>query len=115
MNIVCGNCKKDSGVAYSGRIGSDAAKVQHEANFVVKLPVLFGVSEWFFACSKECMQVILDAKFKTHGVTEETKAEAKQITDDFKAKIPQYSKQTCEFMGKVQNFLILLKKENGKR
>lgn len=105
MNIVCGKCGQDSGVVKTGRDGADAARVQHCAKFVVKLPVLIGINEWFFACSDACMKQLFEEAYAKHNVTGEMRAEAREITDRAMAKIPEQSREVGEKMARLARFL----------
>lgn len=102
--ILCGHCQKDSGLQRSESEGADAARIQR-IGWQVKLPILVGISQWFMACSKECMSELLDSAYAAKGVTAADKAKAKEITDDFKSRIPQMAQDTANFADKLQKVL----------
>ena len=102
--IKCGNCGKDSGIERDESDGRNAAAVQR-IGWIPKLPVLVGIPEWLFSCSPECKSELFQKKCAEFNVSDEQIAKAKQKTDDFKARIPEMAKETCEFMSKVQKVL----------
>lgn len=107
--IKCDNCSIDSGILKSSSDGTDAARLVR-INWVVKCPMLVGIADWFFTCSDQCMKVVLENAYTEKGVTEEDKAAAKVITDDFKARIPEMAKQTAEAATRFQSVLRGIKR-----
>lgn len=104
MKICCQNCQKSSGIEKTDRIGADAAQVQNNG-FLVKNFFLYGIDQWVFACSTECLKKITSELFAKHNVSDETKAEVKQLIDESKRKIPQMAAETCRAMDRFQQLL----------
>lgn len=102
--IRCEKCGADSGVEKSDSIGADAARIQR-IGWVPKLPILVGISKWFIACSEVCMKSLLDAAYDEHGVTDEDKVKAKEITDDIKSRIPQMAQEAVEAVERLKKAL----------
>ncbi len=109
MNILCGNCGKNSGIVKSGSDGADAAHIEQLDGWNLRLPALVGIFEWYFACSNECMKELLARAYEKHGVTVEMRAEASAKLDKMKEKIPEMAKETAGFMSQVQDRLNLIR------
>lgn len=106
MNIKCGNCGKDSGIEKSGNDGRDAAAIENiEGNWCSRLPVLIGIVEWQFACSNDCMKVLMNKICAERGITDEQRKEASAKVEKMKEKIPAMVKDTTEYMAKIQNLI----------
>lgn len=78
MNILCGNCRKESGVKATRNEALNALNLK-KAGFIAKFPVLLGLSEWMFTCSPECHRELLQQKFIEYGITEE---DIQRVKDD---------------------------------
>jgi hypothetical protein len=102
--IKCGKCGADSGIEKSGSEGTDAARVQH-IGWMIKLPILVGIAEWFMTCSEPCMRSLLDAAYAEHGITEKDRSDANKVVAECKEHIPQMAKETAEVMGRMQKVL----------
>jgi hypothetical protein len=79
MIILCQHCQKSSDVIAHKNDGINALNLK-KVGFYTRLPILLGISEWIFTCSRECYAIVFNNKLKEHNVTEETKTQAK---DDF--------------------------------
>lgn len=108
--IVCRKCQKDSGLIGSESAGADAARLQR-IGWIVKLPIMVGIADWFFACSQVCMRDLMEAAYLEHGVSAEERAEANKQIAECKARIPKMSRQTGEAMKRMAGFLNSLGKK----
>lgn len=104
--VVCGDCGKDSGVLKSGNDGTDAATIENiEGEWCSRLPVLIGIVEWLFACSKKCMKDQLDRICAERGITDEQRREASAKVEKMRAKIPAMVKETTDHMAKIMELI----------
>lgn len=103
--VTCDNCKKDSGIVRGASDGKTAAQLVG-TGWSVKLPVLVGITAWFFACSDACMKAVLAAAYREHGVTQDELSKATQITENFKANIPHMAKETADAVERIYRHLL---------
>lgn len=93
--ILCQTCGKDSQLVETDNKGVDASNLRN-IGWVVKLPILLGISEWLFCCSQDCYEPLINQKKIEYKVSAQDEVEAKQVMDKVNEEIPKHARIMAE-------------------